>query len=130
MKKLKILFACVENSFRSIMSEAIANHFFSDKIDAESAGSKPSGKVHPNTIKVLEELGIDTSSLHSNGFNDVKEKIYDYIITMGCKDACPFYPAKASLEWDLPDIKNGPIEEIRKLTDEIKTRIEDLIKKA
>ncbi len=126
-EKIKILFACVENSFRSQLAEAIANHFFSDKIIAESAGSAPIGKVHPNTLAVLNDMGINTSSLYSKGFNEVKLKNYDYVITMGCKDKCPFYPAKANLEWELPDIKNNPIEDIKKLAEDIKKRINDLL---
>ncbi len=126
-RKLRILFACVENSFRSQMAEAIANYFFSDKIKAESAGSSPAGKVHPNTIKILDEIGIDTSNLYSKGFKDLKKPQYDYIITMGCKDKCPFYPAKAALEWEFPDIKTGPIEKIRKLRTDIKNKIKELV---
>ncbi len=127
MEKTKILFVCVENSFRSQMAEAIANHFFSDKVIAESAGSSPSGKVHPNAILVLEEIGINTSSLYSKGFNDVKLKKYDYVITMGCKDKCPFYPSKKMIEWELPDIKNNPLPEIKKLRDLIKEKIKNLL---
>lgn len=125
--KIKILYICVENSFRSQMAEALTNHFFSDKAIAESAGSNPIEKVNPNAMQVLSELGIDMSNAKSKGFNDVQLKQYDYVVTMGCKDTCPYYPAKENIEWELPDIKNNPIEDIRNLRDTIKTNIKNLL---
>jgi len=125
--KIKILYICVENSFRSQMAEALTNYYFSDKAIAESAGSHPIGKVNPNAVQVLSELGIDISNAKSKGFNDVQLKQYDYVVTMGCKDTCPYYPARENIEWDLPDIKNNPIEDIRNLRDTIKTNIKNLL---
>ncbi|MDD3803383.1 MAG: arsenate reductase ArsC [bacterium] len=129
MKKIKVLFACIENSFRSQIAEGVAKTFFSDYIEAYSAGSKPSGKIHPNAVKVLEEIGYDASNSFSKGFMDLKEQEFDYLITMGCGDVCPFYPAKEDFNWELPDIKNEPIEKIRELRDEIKRRIKDIVEK-
>lgn len=127
MKKIKILFACVENSFRSQIAEGVAKTYFSDYIDAYSAGSKPSGKIHPNAVKVLDEIGYDASKSNSKGFMDLEEQEFDYLITMGCGDVCPFYPAKEDLNWELPDIKNEPVEKIRSLREDIKIRISELI---
>jgi protein-tyrosine-phosphatase len=129
MNKIKILFACVENSFRSQIAEGVAKTFFSDYIDAYSAGSKPSGKIHPNAVKVLKEIGYDASKSNSKGFLDLDVQEFDYLITMGCGDVCPFYPAKEDVNWELPDIKNEPIEEIRELREDIKKRMCELLKK-
>jgi len=125
--KIKILYICVENSFRSQMAEALTNFYFTDKAIAESAGSNPIEKVNPNAVQVLSELDIDMSNAKSKGFDDVQLKQYDYVVTMGCKDTCPYYPAKENIEWDLPDIKNNPIEDIRNLRDTIKTNIKNLL---
>ncbi|HAV92449.1 TPA: hypothetical protein DCW38_04630 [candidate division WOR-3 bacterium] len=129
MNKIKILFACAENSFRSQIAEGVAKTFFSDYIDAYSAGSKPSGKIHPNAVKVLKEIGYDASKSNSKGFLDLDVQEFDYLITMGCGDVCPFYPAKEDVNWELPDIKNEPIEEIRELREDIKKRMCELLKK-
>lgn len=127
MKKLKVLFACVENSFRSQISEGVARKYFSSTIIPFSAGSKPSGTVHPNAIKVLEEMGIDSSKQYSKGFTDLNETDFDYLVTMGCGEVCPFVPSREQLNWDLPDIKNHPIDDIRKLREMIKSKIENEI---
>ncbi|MDY6788037.1 MAG: arsenate reductase ArsC [candidate division WOR-3 bacterium] len=124
MGKLKVLFACVENSFRSQISEGIAGKYFSDRIDAYSAGSKPSGTVHPNAVKVLKEIGIDASKQYSKGFSDLEETEFDYLVTMGCGEVCPFVPSRKQLNWELPDIKDNPLEDIRELRDHIKNKIE------
>ncbi|MGE3063546.1 MAG: arsenate reductase ArsC [bacterium] len=129
MTKIKILFACVENSFRSQIAEGVANTYFSDYIEAYSAGSKPSDKIHQNAVAVLKEIGYDASHKTPKGFMELEEQDYDYLITMGCGDVCPSYPAKEDLNWELPDIKNEHIEKIRELREEIKLRICNLIKK-
>lgn len=127
MKKLKILFACVENSFRSQIAEGVAKTYFSDRIEAFSAGSSPGGHVHPNAVKVLEEIGFDTSQMSSKGFLDLPNTEFDYLVTMGCGETCPYVPSKAQIVWNLPDIKNSPIEEIREMRSTIKQNIENLL---
>lgn len=126
-KKLKILFACVENSFRSQIAEGISKKFFNDYIEAYSAGSKPVDSIHPKAKKVLEELGVDTSSLKPKGFFDLPAIEFDYLVTMGCKEVCPIYPSKKSLDWELDDIKDRDFSEIRELRDRIKDLIEKIV---
>lgn len=128
MKKLKILFACVENSFRSQIAEGVAKTYFSDRIEAFSAGSNPAAAVHPNAIIVLKEIGFDTSTLSPKGFLDLPNREFDYLVTMGCGETCPYVPSKAQIVWNLPDIKNSPIEEIREMRSTIKQNIENLLK--
>ena len=126
MKK-KILFVCVENSCRSQMSEGMARLIGSDVFEPYSSGSKPSGKVNPMAIEALKEKGIDTSKHYSKGLDELPKLEWDYVITMGCGDACPMLPAKNRLDWDLADPKNKPIEEFRKTRDDIESRLRALI---
>ncbi|NQU16661.1 MAG: arsenate reductase ArsC [Candidatus Saganbacteria bacterium] len=92
-----------------------------------SAGSKPSGIVNPSAIEVMKEIGIDISSHKSKGFNDLSHKEFDYVITMGCSDVCPFYPAKQKLDWKIEDPKGRPIEFFRKTRDQIKQALDKIL---
>ena len=93
MKK-RILFVCVENSNRSQMSQAFANMFGGNEVDAFSAGSKPSGKINPKAIASMKELGYDLNLHQSKSLEEVKAFApFDVVVTMGCGDACPWMPA-------------------------------------
>ena len=103
MKK-KILFVCVENSNRSQMSQAFAKMIAGDKVEAYSAGSKPSGVINPKAIAAMKELGYDLSQHHSKTLEEVKQFApFDAVVTMGCGDACPWMPAKKFIDWEIPD---------------------------
>ena len=123
----KILFVCVENSCRSQMAEGFAKKLGQGKIEVHSAGSNPSGKVEEMAIQVMKEKGIDISGQKSKGFGDLKEKNFDYVITLGCKDVCPFVPARQRIEWDIPDPKGKPIEVFRNTRDVIEREIRQFI---
>ena len=124
----KILFICVENSCRSQMAEGIAKHLGKGIFEVYSAGSKPKGEVDPSAIKVMQEIGVDISSYKSKGFNEVPIRDFDYVITLGCKDICPFFPAEKHIEWHIDDPKGKDIDSFRKTRDTLKYRIEQLIK--
>ncbi len=126
-KKIDILFVCVENSCRSQIAEGLARNLFGDKVEAYSAGSKPSGRVNPDAIKVMAEVGIDISGQRSKSFNDLPAKEFDYVITMGCEDTCPFIPAKHMLAWQIEDPKGKGIELFRQVRDKIKDKINILL---
>ena len=126
MKK-KILFLCTHNSCRSQMAEGFAKKLGQGKIEVFSAGSNPSGKVDKMAIEVMKEKGIDISGQKSKGFGDLKEKNFDYVITMGCGDVCPFVPARQKIDWDLPDPKGKPIEAYREIRDVIERKVQELI---
>ncbi|MEO0281310.1 MAG: arsenate reductase ArsC [candidate division WOR-3 bacterium] len=126
-EKLKVLFACVENSFRSQIAEGVAKKFFSDYIEAYSAGSRPVEKINLNAKIVLEEIGIDTTDLKPKVFFDLPDIEFDYLVTMGCKEVCPIFPSKKSLNWELEDIKNHPIEKIREMREFIKSKIQEIV---
>lgn len=126
MKK-KILFVCVENSCRSQLSEALARKLGADIWEPFSAGSKPSGTINERAVSVLREKGIDVSGQRSKSVNDLPTVEWDYLITMGCGEACPNLPAKNRIDWDLTDPKGKPIDEFRKTRDEIESRLKMLL---
>jgi arsenate reductase len=128
LKMKKILFICVENSCHSQMAEGFARKLGQDKIEAYSAGSNPSDKVDEMAIRVMEEKGIDISSQTSKGFDELKEKDFDYVITMGCGDVCPFVPARQRIEGDLSDPKGKPIEAYRETRGVIERKVKEFIK--
>ncbi len=131
MKK-KVLFLCTHNSARSQMAEVLLRHYLGDYYEAHSAGTKP-GKVNPYTVKVLEELGINTSALRSKSVEEFKCWEFDYVITVcdSAKEECPFFPGKVVMHKSFPDPSSykGSEEEklnfFRKVRDEIKEWILD-----
>lgn len=124
---VKVLFVCIENSCRSQIAEGFTRYFGKGVIEPYSAGSRPSGFLNPNAVCVMQEINIDISAQKPKGFLDLPIKNFDYVITMGCNDVCPFVPAKKHMEWDIEDPKNKGIEAFRSARDEIKERVEMLI---
>ncbi len=122
-----VLFVCIENSCRSQMAQGFADTFGKDVLKAFSAGSKPSGKVNPLAIKAMQEIGIDISKQFSKGFSDLPMQSFDYVITLGCKDQCPFVPADQHIDWGIPDPKGKDDDFFRKVRDEIKNQVARLI---
>ncbi len=128
MKK-KILFVCVENSNRSQMSQAFAVIYGGEKVEAFSAGSRPSGVINPKAIASMKELGYDLSTHASKSLDEVKQFApFDAVVTMGCGDACPWMPAKRFIDWQIPDPKNMEEEEFRKVRDGIGIKVKELLK--
>ena len=115
-----VLFVCVENSCRSQIAEGFAKELGKGILEAYSAGSRPSGKVDPAAVNVMMESGIDISRQASKGFETLPVKAFDYVITLGCKDACPFIPGKEHIEWHIDDPKGGGIDFFRKTREAIK----------
>jgi protein-tyrosine-phosphatase len=99
----RVLFVCVGNSCRSQMAEGFAKTLGKGVLHAYSAGSRPSGHVAPTAVAVMKEKGVDLSKHYSKGLKDVPQEGWDYVVTMGCGDVCPFVPAKATLDWKIPD---------------------------
>jgi arsenate reductase (thioredoxin) len=124
----KVLFVCVENSCRSQMAEGFAKSLGKGAIEAYSAGTKPSGEVNPIAIEVMKEKGIDISSYRSKGFYDLPVTDFDYSVTLGCKDVCPFVPAVRHIEWNIADPKGKDKEFFRKTASEIESKVGILIK--
>jgi len=122
-----IIFICIENSCRSQIAEGIVNNLYWQKLNAYSAGSKPSGTLNPQAIAVMKEIGIDISKQKSKGFDQIKDIEFDYAITMGCNDVCPVFLAKNKLNWQIDDPKDKPIEFFRKVRDEIRNKISQFL---
>lgn len=127
MDKKTLLFVCIENSNRSQMSQAFARILGGDKVEAYSAGSKPSGVVNPKAIASMKEIGYDLSTHDSKSLNDIPDIEYDAVITMGCGDACPWVRAKRRLDWAIPDPKHMEPEEFGKVRDFIRSQVEALL---
>ena len=122
----RILFVCVENSNRSQMAEAFAHIHAGDSVDAQSAGSKPSGLINPKAIRFMHELNYDLSKHASKSLDDIEGE-FDAVITMGCGDNCPWVPAKLREDWGLPDPKNMDDANYRVVRDEISARVKNLL---
>ena len=123
-----ILFVCVANSCRSQMAEAIARSLVGDRWEIWSAGSNPSGHVHPIAIQMMQELGLDLRGHHSKGVDELPTRQWDYVVTMGCGDRCPNLKTGQRLDWDIPDPIGLPIEETRRIRDRLVEQIRQLLK--
>jgi arsenate reductase (thioredoxin) len=124
----KILFVCVENSNRSQMAQAFASILGQGQVQAFSAGSKPSGKINPRAIASMNELGYDLSKHHSKSLDEIKDQApFDFVVTMGCGDACPWMPARQFVDWQIPDPRDMNPDEFRKVRDLIKEKVDQLI---
>ncbi len=123
----KVLFVCVENSNRSQMAEAFARMHGNDKVEAFSAGSKPSGRVNPKAIEAMGELGYDLSSHTSKGLDEFNGQEVEVAVTMGCGDECPLVHAKDRVDWQIPDPRDMTPDEFRGVRDLIETKVKQLI---
>jgi arsenate reductase (thioredoxin) len=124
-----VLFVCLHNAGRSQMSQALFEATAGGRHTAESAGSEadPDGRIHPQVLDVMSELGIDLSDRKPQRLTDDLARRADVVVTMGCGDACPYIPGKRYLDWDLPDPKGRPVEAVRETRDEIRERVERLL---
>ena len=122
-KVKKVLFVCVENACRSQLAEAISNHFFPHQLKAFSAGSSPSKEINPKAIRSLKKMGVVHEG-KTKSIGQLEGKQYDYIVGMGCGDACPTIPGAQILEWSIPDPKLFESKQFNKIRDMIKQKIE------
>lgn len=125
-----LLFVCVENSCRSQMAEGFARSLGNGRIAAYSAGSRPSGRVNPRAVEFMREKGIELAGQRSKGLDDLPRTHWDYLVTMGCGDACPSLPARHRLDWNLPDPKHLEDEGFRAVRDRIERLVRGLIAEA
>lgn len=127
MKKPTVLFVCVHNAGRSQMAAGFMSHLAQGKIEVLSAGSAPKESINPVAVSAMAEVGIDISNNSPKILTNEAVIESDVVITMGCGDACPFYPGKRYEDWVLADPAGEPIEKVREIRDEIKERVENLI---
>ena len=123
------LFVCVENSNRSQMAEAFARIHGGDKVEAYSAGSRPSGKINPKAIRTMKEIGYDLSKHRSKSLSEIPDIEFDFVATMGCGDECPFLRAKQREDWNIPDPKELPRSEFRAVRDLIENKVKEILKR-
>jgi protein-tyrosine-phosphatase len=123
----RVLFVCVENSNRSQMAEAFARIHGGDKLEVYSAGSRPSGHINPRAIESMAELKYDLSRHQSKSLNEIPDIVFDYVATMGCGDECPLVRAKRREDWDIPDPKDLPPEDFRRIRDLIEAKVRTLL---
>ena len=109
------------------MAEGFAISKGGETVKAASAGSKPSGKVNEKAVEFMREVGVDLSRHRSTSAVE-QPGPWDYVVTMGCGDACPVVPGKARIDWDIPDPKNLPPAEFRKVRDMIEAKVSELLK--
>jgi protein-tyrosine-phosphatase len=125
----KILFVCVENSCRSQMAEAFARIHGTGRVEAYSSGSRPSGRVNPKAIESMREVGYDLTRHASKSLSEIPDVVYDAVVTMGCGDECPFVRGRIREDWKIPDPKDLPREEFRRIRDQIETKVKQLLSK-
>jgi len=118
----EVLFVCVHNAGRSQMAAALLDHHAQGRVTVRSAGSAPGERMHPNVVEAMAELGIDMAKEFPKPLTDQAVQAADVVITMGCGDACPFYPGKRYLDWEVPDPAGRTLEETRPIRDDIERR--------
>ena len=128
MSKPSVLFVCVHNAGRSQMAAAFLTHLAGDRVEVRSAGSAPADSINPAVVEALKEVGIDISNEQPKVLTTSAVEQSDVVITMGCGDTCPFFPGKRYEDWVLDDPAGQGIESVRVIRDEIKNRVEALLK--
>ncbi|MBJ7505903.1 MAG: arsenate reductase ArsC [Candidatus Nanopelagicus sp.] len=127
MSKPSVLFVCVHNAGRSQMAAAFLTHLAGDRVEVKSAGSAPANSINPAVVAALQEIGIDISHEQPKVLTTSAVEESDVVITMGCGDACPFFPGKRYLDWALPDPAGQGVADVRPIRDEIRKLVEELI---
>lgn len=127
MSKPSVLFVCVHNAGRSQMAAAFLTHLSNGDVEVRSAGSAPADSINPAVVEAMKEVGIDISHEVPKVLTTEAVIESDVVITMGCGDACPFFPGKRYLDWKLNDPAGQGVASVRPIRDEIKTLVEGLI---
>lgn len=125
--KPEILVVCTHNAGRSVAARVLLDHHGGDRVTVRSAGSAPGDDINPAVAEILTERGLDVSKEFPKPLTDEAARAADVIITMGCGDACPIFPGKRYLDWDLTDPAGKPVEEVRPIVDDIDQRSRALL---
>jgi protein-tyrosine-phosphatase len=124
--RARVLFVCVENANRSQIAEAFARRLGGERIEALSAGSRPSGTINPRAVAFMAELGIALDAHASKSLQQMSGT-FDAVVTMGCGDECPWLPARIREDWALPDPRHLPDDDYRAVRDDIAARVASLL---
>lgn len=122
-----VLFVCLHNAGRSQMSRALFERAAQGRHSADSAGTTPGDRVHPEVVTVMDELGIDLRGRTPQLLTTELAERADVVVTMGCGDSCPYIPGKRYLDWDLPDPKGQALNDVRVTREDIATRVTALV---
>ncbi|MEU5752069.1 arsenate reductase ArsC [Streptomyces sp. NPDC047829] len=125
--KPSVLFVCVHNAGRSQMAAGYLTHLAGDRVEVRSAGSLPADQVNPAAVEAMAEAGIDLTDATPKVLTPEAVQASDYVITMGCGDACPVFPGRTYLDWQLDDPAGQGVEAVRPIRDEIRQRVEALV---
>ncbi|WP_367139920.1 MULTISPECIES: arsenate reductase ArsC [Streptomyces] len=125
--KPSVLFVCVHNAGRSQMGAAFLTHLSAGRVEVRSAGSAPAETVNPAVVEAMREVGIDISAETPKVLTAEAVRSSDVVITMGCGDACPYFPGKRYLDWTLEDPAGQGVDAVRPIRDEIETRTRGLL---
>ena len=123
----EVLFVCVHNAGRSQMAAGLLHRAAEGRVNVMSAGSTPADEIHANVREAMAEIGIDLFQEFPKPLTDEVVRAADVVVTMGCGDACPVYPGKRYLDWQLPDPAGRPLDEVRAIRDEIDGRVRNLL---
>jgi protein-tyrosine-phosphatase len=123
----EVLFVCVHNAGRSQMAAALLDRYAAGRVRVRSAGSAPASEINPAVTAVLAELGIDLTAASPRQLTGEAVRAADVVITMGCGDACPVYPGRRYLDWELPDPAGKTIDQVRPIRDQIDARVRALV---
>ena len=123
----QVLFVCVHNAGRSQMAAGLLDRLSGGRVLVRSAGSAPADEINPAVVEVMREVRVDLSREFPKPLTDEAVREADVVVTMGCGDACPVYPGKRYLDWDLPDPAGKSVEDVRPIRDEIARRVRTLI---
>ena len=123
----EVLFVCVHNAGRSQMAAALLDHHAEGRVHVRSAGSTPADEINPAVIAAMDELGIDLSKEFPKPLTTDVVEAADVVVTMGCGDACPVFPGKRYLDWELDDPAGKDVAEVRRIRDEIDQRVQSLL---
>jgi ArsR family transcriptional regulator len=122
-----VLFVCVQNAGRSQMASAILRHLAGDRVHVRTAGSDPASDVRSVVVTALDEIGVPIAGEYPKPLTDEVVRAADVVVTMGCGDACPVYPGRRYLDWELEDPAGKPLARVRGIRDQIEARVRELL---
>jgi arsenate reductase (thioredoxin) len=122
----RVLFVCVQNAGRSQMAETLFERAVNGRHEARSAGSAPTGAVHPEVVDAMRELGVELEDRVPRRLQPEDAEWADVVVTMGCGDACPYIPGKRYVDWEITDPAGQDVQEVRRIRDEIDARVRSL----
>ena len=123
----EVLFVCVHNAGRSQMAAALLERHAKGRVRVRSAGSEPAAALHPAVVEAMAEIGIDLAGRTPRRLEDDAVRAADAVVTMGCGDACPIYPGKRYEDWEIDDPAGKPLEDVRRIREDIDARVRALV---